>query len=106
MKEETLSKATAEILGEKEVITLKARIAFTLRKEIKGSIFNQIAFGGVGLTVEDVEYNEKGSWEMIACDIIIIPRERKVMKDSSPIKNGRIDHIMQCLNNDKYWKTK
>ena len=96
------SEEVKDLLGEDSAYGFQARIAFSVADK-KG--FNQIRFGGVGLTLEEQDYDkEKGGWEMVECDIIIIPTAKKVLKDSSSVRNGRIDQVMQVLSEDKHWK--
>ena len=98
------SEQTGEILGEDKVVGFQARIVYCVRENIQGSGLNQIMLGGVGLTPETIDYNEDGHWEMMECDVIIIPKNRKVIKGNSIVKNGRIDQVMLNLSNDKDWE--
>ena len=98
------SKIDAFTLGEDKVISLTSKVGLTVRKDFNGSGLNQVAFGGVGLTHEDIDYNDKGSWEMLDCEIIIIPIRRRKIKESSSMRNAKIDMIMQILNDDKHWE--
>ena len=99
---ETMSKQNiiSELMNEK-TFTYAGRLVRTVR-QING--INQVMMGVIGLSEEDQEYNIDGEWERLDCDIIIIPRKKYRLVENSILKNGRIDHLIQSLGEEKRWK--
>jgi len=93
----TPSQNAATLLGVDKVFSYQARLVRCVRK-VKG--MNQVTMGVVGLSSDDQDYNEKGEWERMDCDVIIVPHKKYFPKED---RSSRIDQIMFALSDDNRW---
>ncbi len=97
------SKIIAGLLGESKVFTMPAKMVFTATPSEEG---NKIIFGGSGF-VDDKKLAPEDHYEMIECEIIIIPKAIYRKSKWNKFWGMRIDQILRDhFDNPESWNEK
>jgi len=63
---------------------------------------SQYKIGGALIALKDMPVVKGQNWEMIECDVIIIPTKiHRTIKDS--MKSARLDQVALTVGKDGYW---
>lgn len=86
----------AMMLGEKKVFSVPAKLVFGLagtyhQDPPKG--LHQIMFGGIGFTTDKI-LAPNGGWQMLECELIIIPKRIRRKNKEEGFEHLRVDQAM------------